>query len=73
MKLAVRVNGVNGLIVGYCPDKSGTPKAIVLMEGALRHVALADLELLNVPHRLRKISDLSGKSLKLNGARRADG
>lgn len=56
MLLAVRVQGLNAAIVGYAPDGRGAVKAIVVMDGMLHAVALDQLELLNLPKKLRKRS-----------------
>ncbi len=55
MKLAVKVKGEAGIVVGYAP---GGPKnkihAIVLTGGELRRFLLKDVEVQNVPDELQK-------------------
>lgn len=55
MKLSCRVEGKQGLIVGYAPGgKRNRIHAIVVVEGELRHILLRQVELLNVPEGLGK-------------------
>ncbi len=54
MKLACRVNGKDGLIVGYAQGKRSKVLAVVICSGELRAVRLKDIELLNIPDGLEK-------------------
>ena len=54
MRLIVRVQGQLSAIVGYGPGANGVPMAIVVLDGGLTAISLNDIELLNVPHKLRK-------------------
>lgn len=55
MKLACRVAGHPGLIVGYANAKRSKVWAIVITQGELRPVRLRDIELLTVPAGLEKV------------------
>lgn len=54
MRLVVRVHDQLALIIGYGPGENGQPKAICVLDGGLTAVSLAEIELLSVPHKLRK-------------------
>jgi hypothetical protein len=59
MKIACKVFGKPGLVVGYAPGKKNRPLAIVITEGMLKPVRLKDIELVNVP------DDLTAKVVPL--------
>ena len=54
--LLVKVHDREALIVGYGPGEAGSPRAIVLMDGALSAVPLSDVEVImkQIPKRLRR-------------------
>jgi len=55
MRLMAKSPRGEGAIVGWCPDKSGTPQAILITtEAKLIYAPIRDLELLNVPERMVK-------------------
>jgi hypothetical protein len=54
--LLVKVRGADALIIGYGPGDGGTPKAIVVLAGAIEAVPLTDVKLVmgQFPKRLRR-------------------
>ena len=54
MNLAVKYNGLDAFIIGYCPDESGSPQAIMICEGTLVSDYLCNIELNRLPKKLRK-------------------
>ena len=54
MRLFVKVNNQDTVIVGYGPGIAGQPKAIVILDGALHAVELKDVELQRLPKPLRR-------------------
>ncbi len=52
--LLVRVDGVEGGIVGYGPGPNGQPLAIVVLNNQLHAVALSAIEIVRAPRKLRK-------------------
>jgi hypothetical protein len=69
MMLLVKVDGIEGAIVGYAPEQGGTPLAIVLMEGSLHPVKLHDIEVLSGPRNYvrKKISKKKGEEETASG------
>jgi hypothetical protein len=51
--LLVRVNGLDGAVVGYAPGPCG-PQAIVVLGDEFRAVSLDQLELVKLPKGLKK-------------------
>lgn len=53
-RLAVKYHGLNAMIVGYCPDNEGAPRAIMICNGELVGDYLCEVQLEKLPKRLRK-------------------
>lgn len=66
MILLCRVHGVPAAIVGYAPGPEGSPRAIVVMDGRLEAIALADVELRKLPKPLRKQLNRESSKQHLN-------
>lgn len=55
MRILVKTPRGEGAVVGWCPDKTGTPQAIIVStSGKLIYAGIRDVELLNVPPRMSK-------------------
>lgn len=66
MRLLVKVDGVDAMIVGYTAVE-GRVNAIVVMNGALSAIDLELIQLDNVPKRLRKVTK---RRMRMSGADR---
>jgi len=55
MLLLARTPNSEGAIVGWCPDKSGIPQAIIATpEGRVTYASIREITLMNVPRRIMK-------------------
>lgn len=54
MRLMVKFADLQGIIIGYCPDKKGMPQAIVLAEALLHAVPLSQIQVLNGPKKFMR-------------------
>lgn len=69
MRLLCKFNGIDGVIVGYCPNSKGIPQAIVLCKDSkLYSASLSEIEVSKTPRKLRKLH--VPKSLKEPKAKR---
>lgn len=53
MRLLVLANGAEGIVVGYCPDSSGSPQAILIRaDGSMDYVPVRDMKLVAASKKL---------------------
>lgn len=58
MRLMVLAGGVEGIVVGYCPDASGSPQAIVIRaDGSVDYVYVRDMKVIATTKKLAKQLD----------------
>lgn len=58
MRLLVLANGKEGIVVGYCPDSSGSPLAILIRaDGLVDYVPVREMKLIGATRKLARAID----------------